>query len=31
MIIITQGTLLSCNNRDFLYVPGIRVENWLQL
>lgn len=30
IVLVTQGTLLSCNNRDFLHVPGIRVENWLQ-
>jgi tRNA(fMet)-specific endonuclease VapC len=30
IVVVTGGTLLSANNRDFQQIPGIRVENWLQ-
>jgi tRNA(fMet)-specific endonuclease VapC len=30
IVLVTGGTLLSGNDRDFQHVPGIRVENWLQ-
>ena len=30
IVVVTGGTLLSGNSRDFQQVPRIRVENWLQ-
>ena len=30
IVVVTGGTLLSANTRDFQKVPGMRVENWLQ-
>lgn len=30
IVLVTSGTLLSRNNRDFHQVPGLRTENWLQ-
>jgi tRNA(fMet)-specific endonuclease VapC len=30
IVLVSGGTLLSGNNRDFQQVPGIQVEDWLQ-
>ena len=30
IVLVHGGTLLSRNSRDFHYVPGIQVEDWLQ-
>ena len=30
IVVVTGGTLLSANDRDFQQIPGVRVENWLQ-